>query len=244
MKYVDLRIHHEAGTLHPMHAFEMHHERIEQASLLHWNTVLDGTDGCNCSPAVADHETSTAGNDFRQSVGTNTMVFRVRGDPAPFRAKLDSRAATVAYSLTEAVDGVFYCCVRDRATDADRNYIEAFAHGTLVVVPPVAFNPDGTTELTLVGTPTDVDAAVERLPDGLRATVQSVGPYRRRAGPGHPRLTDRQREAVAVAVDCGYYDSPRDGTVGDVAEALGIAPGTAAEHLRKAEARVMARVVD
>ena len=217
MKYVDLRIHHEAGSLHPMHAFEMRHDDIEGAALLHWNTVLDGT---------------------------NTMVFRVRGDPDPFRAKLDAREPTVEYSLTDAVDGVFYCCVRDRATDADRNYIAAVARGTLVVVPPVEFNPDGTTDLTLVGTPADVDAAVEGLPDGLRATVRSVGSYRRRAGPTTPRLTDRQRAAVAAAVDCGYYDSPRAGTVEDVATELGIAPGTAAEHLRKAEARVMGRLVD
>lgn len=215
MKYADLRIHHDPETLHPMHAFEMRHDAIERASLLHWNTVLDGT---------------------------NTMVFRVRGAPEPFRAKLASREATVAYSLTEAVEGVFYCCVRDRATDADRGYIDAFARGTLVVVPPVAFNPDGTTDLTLVGTPDDVDAAVGGLPDGLRATVRSVGPYRRRAGPTAP-LTDRQREAVAAAVDCGYYDSPRSGSVADVAAQLGVAPGTAAEHLRKAEATVMERVI-
>jgi hypothetical protein len=200
-----------------MHAFEMRHDAIERAALLHWNTVLDET---------------------------NTMVFRVRGDPEPFRAKLDARAATVAYSLTEAVDGTFYCCVRDHATDADRNYIEAVARGTLVVVPPVVFNPDGTTDLTLVGTPVDIDAAVSGLPDGLRATVRSVGPYRRRAEADDARLTDRQRAAVAAAVDCGYYDSPRAGTVGDVADALDVATGTAAEHLRKAEARVMARLVE
>jgi len=217
MKYADVRIHHDPETLHPMHAFEMHHEAIERASLLRWNTVLDGT---------------------------NAMVFRVRGDPEPFQAKLESRAATVAYSLTDAVEGVFYCCVRDRATDADRGYIDAFARGTLVVVPPVEFNPDGTTDLTLVGTPGDVDAAVEGLPDGLRATVHAVGPYRRRAGSPTPRLTDRQREAVAAAVDCGYYDSPRRGTVADVAAELDVSPGTVAEHLRKAEAAVMAQLVE
>lgn len=36
-----------------------------------------------------------------------------------------------------------------------------------------------------------------------------------------------------------YYESPRDCTVADVAAALDIAPGTAAEHLRKAEATIM-----
>jgi len=240
MKYADLRIHHAPGSLHPMHAFEMCHDDIERAALVHWNTVLDGTNG---SPAVADRE-STAGNGVRRSVETNTMVFRVRGDPEPFREKLESRAATVAYSLTPPSEGVFYCCVRDRVTEADRGYIDAFAQGTLVVVPPVEFAPNGTTELTLVGTPSDLDAAVTELPDGLRATVESIGPYRRRAGASAPRLTDRQREAVAAAVDRGYYDSPREGTVADVAADLGISPGTAAEHLRKAEATVMTRLVE
>lgn len=217
MKYARLRVHHEPEQRHPMHAFEMRHEDIERAALVHWNTVLDET---------------------------NTMVFRVRGDPEPFRAKLDARAATVAYSLTDPVDGVFYCCVRDRVTEADRNYVEAFARGTLVVVPPVEFNSDGTTTVTLVGTPADLEAATAALPEGLRATVESVGPYRRRGGASTPHLTDRQREAVAAAVDCGYYDSPREGTVADVAAELDISSGTAAEHLRKAEATVMGRVHD
>jgi len=217
MKYARLRVAHDADRRHPMHAFEMRHDDIERATLCHWNAVLDGT---------------------------NAMVFRVRGDPDPFRAKLDARTATVAYALTEAVDGVFYCCVRDRATDADRRYIDAFARGTLVVVPPVAFEPDGTTRLTVVGTASDIEAAVESLPAGMRATVESVGPYRRRAGAPASRLTDRQRETVAAAVDCGYYDSPRAGSVADVAAALDIAPGTAAEHLRKAEATLMRRAVD
>jgi len=229
MKYARLRIDHDPDRLHPMHAFEMRHDDIERAALLHWNTVLD-------------HGPATAEDDAQRSE-TNTMVFRVRGDPEPFRTKLESRSATVAYSLSPAVEGVFYCCVRDRVTEADRGYIDAFARGTLVVVPPVEFEPDGTTTVTLVGTPADIDDAIAELPDGLRATVQSVGPYRRRAEPSTPRLTDRQREAVAAAVDCGYYDSPREGTVEEVAADLGISPGTAAEHLRKAEARVMRKLV-
>ncbi|WP_248895546.1 helix-turn-helix domain-containing protein [Haloplanus halobius] len=215
MKQLQLRIHHAGEQIHPMHAFEMEHERVEWAELRHWNTVFDET---------------------------NAQVFRVRGDPEVFRAKLAERDATVAYSVTEAVDGVFYCCVRDRVTAADRRYLDAFARGTLVVVPPIRFNGDGTTELTLVGTAPDLDAAVNALPDGMRATVQSIGPYRRRAGTPEAGLTDRQYEAVAAAVESGYYDSPREGSVADVAREMGIAPGTAAEHLRKAEATAMQRL--
>lgn len=216
MKYANLRIHHTSDALHPMHAFEMNHDRIEYAELRHWNMVLDDT---------------------------NSFVFRVRGDPDPFRAKLESREPTISYSLTSVSNGVFYCCVRERATETDEEYIGAFARGTLVVIPPVTFNPDGTTDLTLVGTPVDVGAAVEDLPEGMRATVRSVGPYRRRAGSAKSQLTDRQRTVVATAIDHGYYDSPRGCTVAEVAAALDIAPGTAAEHLRKAEATVVRHVL-
>jgi hypothetical protein len=50
---------------------------------------------------------------------------------------------------------------------------------------------------------------------------------------GGDALTDRQREVLAVARDVGYYDVPRDAGQSDVADALGLAPGTVAEHFRK-----------
>ncbi|GAB3695041.1 hypothetical protein GCM10028858_05390 [Halorubrum pallidum] len=200
-----------------MHAFEMDHEAIDSAELRHWNTVLDDT---------------------------NTFVFRVRGDPDPFRAKLEARPSTVEYSLTPVSDGAFDCCVRERATATDEGYIDAFARGSLVVIPPIRFNPDGTTDLTVAGPPADVSGAVADLPDGMRATVRSVGPYRRRAGSPAARLTDRQRAIVDAAVERGYYDSPRDCTVADVAAGFDISPGTAAEHLRKAEATVVRHALD
>ncbi|SEH64734.1 HTH DNA binding domain-containing protein [Halopenitus malekzadehii] len=225
MRYARVRIHHDPGTRHPMHTFEMDHDRIERAELRYWNALLDGT---------------------------NAFVFRVVGDPDPFRARLGARKSTIDYAITPARNGVFHCCVRDEATATDEDYIAAFARGTLVVVPPVRFNSDGTTDLTIVGTATDVAAAVEDLPEGMRATVRSVGPYERYAdpaatsteGPTTGRLTERQRTAVAAAVEHGYYESPRAGTVADVAEELGVSTGTAAEHLRKAEATVMGQLVD
>jgi hypothetical protein len=215
MKYARLRIDHDPETLHPMHAFEMEHDRIEAVELCHWNTVFDDT---------------------------NTFVFRVEGDPDPFRTKLEARPATITYSLTPASNGVFFCCVRDRVTAVDEGFIEAVAQGTLVVKPPVRFNPDGTTDVTLLGAPEDVEEAIDRLPQGMDVTVRSVGPYRRWGGRAAD-LTDRQRDAVTAAVEHGYYDSPREGSVADIADDLGVATGTAAEHLRKAEATIMRQVV-
>jgi len=55
-------------------------------------------------------------------------------------------------------------------------------------------------------------------------------------------LTDRQQEAVHAALEHGYYEVPREGTVEDVAATLDCAPSTASNHLRKAEARLVEAV--
>jgi predicted DNA binding protein len=52
-------------------------------------------------------------------------------------------------------------------------------------------------------------------------------------------LTDRQEEVVELALDLGYYDTPREATHEDVAAAIGCAPNTATEHLQKGEAKLV-----
>lgn len=44
---------------------------------------------------------------------------------------------------------------------------------------------------------------------------------------------------VRTATDRGYYDSPRGCSTADLAEAVGIAPSTASDILRRAERRVV-----
>ena len=57
-------------------------------------------------------------------------------------------------------------------------------------------------------------------------------------GPGSG-LTDRQSAALSVAIELGYFDSPRRASVEDVAHQLGVSPSTAVEHLRKAEKKIL-----
>lgn len=52
-------------------------------------------------------------------------------------------------------------------------------------------------------------------------------------------LSDRQREVVATAIEQGYYEIPRDGTLGDVADELGIDTSTASDIIRRAEATLV-----
>jgi len=55
-------------------------------------------------------------------------------------------------------------------------------------------------------------------------------------------LTDRQREVLATAIGLGYYQPKRETTIEEIADAVGVAPTTAWEHLMRAEAKVMAEL--
>jgi len=52
-------------------------------------------------------------------------------------------------------------------------------------------------------------------------------------------LTDRQQEVLLAAVEAGYYIAPREATLGDVAEALGVANATCSDILHRAEGHII-----
>ncbi|MFD1571430.1 helix-turn-helix domain-containing protein [Halorubrum laminariae] len=64
-----------------------------------------------------------------------------------------------------------------------------------------------------------------------------------RVNPGGS-LTERQREVLFEAVDHGYYDVPREATLTEVAEHVGIAKSTCSEVLQRVERTVVREFVD
>jgi predicted DNA binding protein len=57
-------------------------------------------------------------------------------------------------------------------------------------------------------------------------------------------LTESQLELVTTAVEEGYYDTPRDCSLTDLAEAVGIAKSTCSETLHRAEETIVKRFVE
>ncbi|MEK6923680.1 MAG: helix-turn-helix domain-containing protein [Candidatus Micrarchaeota archaeon] len=55
-------------------------------------------------------------------------------------------------------------------------------------------------------------------------------------------LSERQLQALNIAVERGYYDSPRKVGVAELAEIMGVDEATYSEHLRKVENRVLPTV--
>lgn len=216
MKYVRLSLSMAPAARHPMHQFVVEHEGYDASYLLR-------------------------GNEIGETV--QTLLFHVDGyPPEPYRNALEQADTVAEYAITTRPDASFYLYVRDNPSASDRELVDAFTQAGLVVVSPIAYRGDGTVTLTLVGPGQTVQRALDAVPPDITVDVREVGEYDSRRLDTGSSLTDRQFAAVAAAVDCGYYENPRRGTTEDVAEELGCAPSTAAEHLRKAEARVMAKL--
>ena len=57
-------------------------------------------------------------------------------------------------------------------------------------------------------------------------------------------LTPKQMELIQTAVDEGYYDTPRECTLTELAEAVDIAKSTCSETLHRAEEKIVKEFVD
>ena len=54
-----------------------------------------------------------------------------------------------------------------------------------------------------------------------------------------PKLPERRKEVMDLAVKRGYYQTPRKCTQRELAEELGVRQGTIAEHLQSAESTII-----
>ncbi|WP_049900095.1 helix-turn-helix domain-containing protein [Halococcus agarilyticus] len=217
MRYLDVRLGQSEDVIHPMHAFVADREGYGSYRLLQWN------------PAVGE---------------TNTMIFSVEGDPDPYAAALETVETALEFEIVPGEGETFYVYVRERLDAEARQLTDAFTHGNLVVMPPLEYRSDRTIDLTVVGSADALQTAIDEAPSGVDAEIRSVGSYDAGTIETASALSDRQAEAATTAIDLGYYEAPREATVADVADRLDCAPGTAAEHLRKAEATLVGRAVE
>ena len=56
-------------------------------------------------------------------------------------------------------------------------------------------------------------------------------------------LTDRQRRLIEAAIELGYYDTPRECSLTELADELGIAKSTCSETLHRAEGKIIKQFV-
>lgn len=166
------------------------------------------------------------------------FLLRVRGDYEQLDRELEDGENVREYELFPNGGDEAYCFLAAQNPTPGRALFENFTHQDILTVPPIECHDDGGSTFTLVGTESAIQDAVEGVPEGVDVTVDAVG-----TGPVAPdkaanQLSEKQQEAIQVALRVGYYDIPREATTEDVALELDCATTTAAEHLRKAESQV------
>jgi hypothetical protein len=202
-------------AVHPMYDLLANHESVDRASARQW---------------------SYAGDEL-------AMLHVVEGDLAAFEAAVRSLSVLLDLELTRIDDSRWYAFVNCQTTPLMRQLFESIRRMTAIPVPPVEYHRDGTISFSIVGPSAEIQTAIEAAPAAVTVSVDRIGGTLAGPGTGHTRLTPRQREAIETALDLGYYDIPREASHEDVAAAIDCAPSTAAEHLRKAESRVIESAV-
>ena len=72
----------------------------------------------------------------------------------------------------------------------------------------------------------------------VRITLERINEYGS-VGSDQYGLTDKQREAITVALEAGYFDEPRGATLGEVAAALDISEPAASGLVRRGMKRLL-----
>jgi predicted DNA binding protein len=91
-----------------------------------------------------------------------------------------------------------------------------------------------------------VEADIPVTVEAKREIGSSIEPQRPLLAPHDivPTLTDRQSEVIHYAFENGYYEIPRRITTEEIAAEVGVERRTAEEHLRRAENKLLASVID
>lgn len=166
-----------------------------------------------------------------------TTLFAVRGDCRAFRTALADVPEVVEADVTPDDDQRFYFLATIRPP-LFKDLFETFTKHGLLVITPVLYR-DGEVHARFVGRSDVVQAALDHIPSAIDVQIHEIGERGFEQGSSGATLSDRQQEAVRVAIELGYYEIPRQVTYDDIAERLDCAPSTASEHLQKAESKLV-----
>jgi predicted DNA binding protein len=220
MKRVEVGIRGTQEPLHPLVPF-LTSDAVGSATMVDWNGVT---------------------HDGRSD--ESTVVLRIHGDTDAVRSAFADEPLVDRFECTVVDEDTCYVHAHSRTARLEGETATALTPPGVVVIPPVRYESNGWLSVTLVGDDPAVQRAVEEVPEEVEVTVRSVDSRGYDASSPLSELSERQRDAVVAATDRGYYDTPRSASVEDVAAALDCAPSTAAEHLRKAESRLVCTLVE
>lgn len=218
MKHVRLTLDADGreGEIHPMYDVLVNAPYINRATAMHWNF---------------------SGEEFG-------IMHYIEGDITAFEKTLASIPEVLAYELAPAGNDTFYVYIRDATNKPLRNVLEVLTQSPVVVIPPIEYTEQGTVSYSVFGPSKEIQAAIEKVPDPITVEITEVTGMAAVPGVLESLLSDRQRDAINAAFSLGYYEIPREAELEDIANSIGCAPSTAAEHLRRAESKLLQSFFD
>lgn len=175
--------------------------------------------------------------------GSYTLLYRLGGnDAAAVDGVLADHPDVLTYEVHES-GGRWYCFVHVTERDYLSDLLEIVDEHALVIDRPIQFVDEGVA-LTVAGPASALRGAFRDATDLVRVEVRWSGEYEPGVADALTQLTSRQREAIRTAYDLGFYEKPRQTSYEEIANALGCAPSTANELLRRAETAVVGAVLD
>lgn len=204
------------GEIHPMYDLLVNAEYVERATAMHWN--YSG-----------------------EELG---IMHYVEGNLDAFRDEVAAIPEVLDYELTVAETDAFYVYIRDATNPQLRQLFDLLDQSPVVAIPPVEYSSDGSVSYSVFGPSGAIQSSLEEIPEPISVSVTEIGSLAAVPSALKTSLSDRQREAIQTAVELGYYDIPRTATQEDIASVIGCAPPTAAEHLQKAESKLLRSVVN
>lgn len=215
MREFTLLVTSESGAFHPADRALMEHPGVTREALLHTDLLADGT-----------------------AVFTSL----VSGDPTDAMAALDGESTVLSSDVFSIDERGVHVYVHVEPGGSALTMLALAEEFDVIVLPPSEFTDEGL-RVTLAGTEKRIREASRAAPESISVRLLATGAFDPERDDLVSRLTERQRDVLAAAVDLGYYETPRRATHADVAEVLGCSTGTVGEHLRKVEARVLAELV-
>lgn len=168
--------------------------------------------------------------------GTALVLYVLRGDLTRATEILSNHETVSKHTISGTDRGIAY--IHFQPEGASRELLRIIHEFELVLQTPVECLSTGI-RLTIIADGETIRQAVARVPDDLSVSLESICAYEYGQNHEHSILTPRQHEVLDTAVECGYYELPRELTTERLADQLGIAQSTMGEHLRKIESRII-----
>jgi predicted DNA binding protein len=174
---------------------------------------------------------------------TVLLFAEASGSQEQYRQIMEESPHVISY-LTAGADR-WMAVSQFEPTETVRRALKLQRESFLVVDTPIRFTADDNLKITYLGTDNMFRKLHEKVKniEHMSLEILETGDYEANGSSFSRMITSRQEEVLETAVDLGYYSEPRQASLEDISEAVGITPGTVGEHLRKVEERVFSEIV-